>query len=192
MVAVAALEKSLSAEQAVALREHLMRSLRRWRANDPEDLAQEVLLRILSKLQNGLLIMNPFAFAHRVAVHVLQEDRRSRRREFPLRFDLSCLRSENKYADEELLRCLDVCLRKCLSRAERVLLQRYDEADATGRQALAAKQGLTQNALRIKCTKCDRDCVPVSRAYLKKACFPTTDPLVKSSLGIVSGTMTGF
>ena len=145
---VAGLEKSLSAEQAVALREHVMRSLRRWRAKDPEDLAQEVLMRILSKLKNGLLIMKPLAFAHKVAVHVLQEDRRSRRREVPLRFEV--LRPEAADCDEELLRCLEVCGVRCLSRAERALLRRYDEADATRRQALAAKQGLTRNALRIK------------------------------------------
>src|SRR5882724_2604663 len=130
MIAVAALEKSLSAEQAVALREHVMRSLRRWRAKDPEDLAQEVLMRILSKLQHGLLIMNPLAFAHTIAVHVLQEDRRFRRREVPLRFDI--LRPEAVDPDEELMRCLDVCGKQCLSRAERALLRRYDEAHANG------------------------------------------------------------
>src|SRR6266704_3116297 len=148
MVAVAALEKSLSAEQAVALREHVMRSLRRWHATDPDDLAQEVLMRILGKLQHGLLILNPRAFAHTIAVHVLQEDRRSRRREVPLRFDV--LRPQTADPDEELLRCLDVCWERCLSRAERALLRRYDEADATGREALAVKNGFTPNALRIK------------------------------------------
>src|SRR6266496_4374608 len=80
--------KSLSAEEAVALREHVMRTLRRWRAKDPEDLAQEVLTRILTKLQHGLLILDPLAFAHKVAFHVLQEERRSHSREIPLLFDV--------------------------------------------------------------------------------------------------------
>src|SRR5437870_9871299 len=76
------------------------------------------------------------------------EERRSQRREVPVRYDV--LRPQATEPDEELRRCLDVCWDRCLSRAERALLRRYDEMDATGRQALAKKQGLTGNALRTK------------------------------------------
>src|SRR5437870_5721468 len=76
------------------------------------------------------------------------EERRSQRRGVSLRFDV--LRPEAAAPDEQLRRCLDVCWERCLSRAERTLLRRYDEADNIGRQALAAKQDLTGNALRSK------------------------------------------
>src|SRR5258708_37270990 len=76
------------------------------------------------------------------------EERRSQRREVPVRFDV--IRPKASEPDEGLRRCLDICWERCLSRAERTLLRRYDEMEATGRQTLAAKQGLTRNALRIK------------------------------------------
>jgi len=145
---VAAFPDSLTAEEAVRIRVQLMRFLRRCRAQEPEEIAQETLLRILINLRAGLRLHSPVAYAQKTAERVLQEDRRIRRRETPLEFDIIAPAPDEH--EEALLQCIEFCQRQCFSRSERRLLKRFDEADAKDRQRLAQREGLTRNALGIK------------------------------------------
>jgi|SRR6516225_4449557 hypothetical protein len=85
---VVTVENSLTGEEAVRIRAQLLRSLGACRAQEPEEIAQETLLRMLVKLRAGLHLRCPMAYSHKIAGLVLREDRRGRRRETPLGFDL--------------------------------------------------------------------------------------------------------
>lgn len=142
---VVPLTSLLSDEDAVQIQSQVMRFLRQQRASEPDELAQETLFRILNKMGAGLVIRNPIAYAKQVAQHVLQEDRRSRDRHTPLDFDI--LAPGQPASDGELLKCLESCQRRSLSRGERKLLRTFEEADAKTRERMAKKMNISRNAL---------------------------------------------
>lgn len=144
---VAPLANCLSDEEALRIHSHLIQFLRACRVSEPDEIAQEALVRILGNIRMGLVIDNALAYARRVAYHVVQEDRRNRRRETPL--DLEIVAPEPPASDEEMLDCLKSCQR-LLSRADRKILRRFEEADAQGRVRMAEEMGISRNALGLR------------------------------------------
>ena len=125
----------------------------------PEDLADETIYRVASKLEEGLEIRtsDPFRYFYGVGRNILQEVARQERMDGnPLdEEDLSSPEPESEPAEAAFRRrCLDECLRR-LSASDRELILLF-HAEGQGktkirhRKQLAASLGLTPNALRIK------------------------------------------
>lgn len=164
--------------ELIALLEFQARFFRRHGAPDPEDLAGETLLRVLENFSRRLPIRNLRAFAQSIAVHVLSEDRRRRRRESTLQRSEVDWTSATRDEDERRARCLEECRRKCLTPRERFLLDQYyagEGAERIARRARLAKQaGLTPNALRLRVFKirerlarCVEECTKAQRRQPK-------------------------
>jgi DNA-directed RNA polymerase specialized sigma24 family protein len=165
---VAPLDDSLTDQEALTIRDHVIRFVRRLRAQEPDEIAQETIFRIFHKIKTGLVIEQPLAYARSVAYHVLQEYRRNQKREKVLDFDLAAPAPD--LTDEQMLRCMQVCQRRSLSGGERKLLQAFEEADSEGRQRLAEKMGISRNALglrihyvRTKLRRCVESCLKERR-----------------------------
>ncbi|MEZ5424629.1 MAG: hypothetical protein R2747_00060 [Pyrinomonadaceae bacterium] len=147
-----------------------------WRgcpASSADELADETLNRVASKLEEGVEIESLNAYACQVSRFVWLEFSRKRKEdhygdEMPEQAVDPVLPEE---ADERL-----VCLRKCLAEVapddqDRQLIIGYYDTDAGGklkdaRRSLAEKFGLKMNALKVKACrlrskleKCINDCV---------------------------------
>lgn len=144
---VTPLANCLSDADAVRIRSHLIRFLRGCRVSEPDEIAQEAFVRMLNNIQAGLVIQNVYAYAQQIARNVLQEDRRKRRRETSL--ELEIVAPEPSASDEQVLDCLKKCQR-VLSKADRKLLKRFEEADALGRGRIAEEMRISRNALGLR------------------------------------------
>jgi len=121
-------------------------------APDPEDLADEVICRLLS---TDSQIENPLAFLYGVAQNVLSEHRRERRHDMVVASELERVAAD-PFMTEALARDLDRCL-ECLSRGDRSLIRAfyaYEEGrKASHRANIARKLHLTDSALRIRVSR---------------------------------------
>ncbi len=116
-------------------------------ACDPENLADEVLLRALRRLSQGVEAYSGLnAYCYGVAKNVLSESRRLPREvELPDEIASNVTRHPAKLSTTEQKLLLGELLRN-ISPKDRDLLTRYYEDD---RLALAGNLGMTANALRI-------------------------------------------
>jgi DNA-directed RNA polymerase specialized sigma24 family protein len=131
-----------------ALRSRLIKFFEWRNCDSPEDLAQETLVRGLTRVSEGADIFGPDAVAYffGIARNVVREQRRPR----PLEFigDLDELTSGASLAahgvDAQIQ--LEQCLRR-LPPPERELLVRFATED---HHTLSRETGMTPNALRVK------------------------------------------
>ena len=138
------------------------------RVNDPDELADETIFRIVQSSAESTEINNLPAFAHTVARHVLNERRRDQAR--AARASAQETGPAVGVAEKErLLNCLDKC-RKRLSRAERELIAIYHfgekEKTIPTRKKLAEKLGMTEAALRLRAFRVRKRL----SAYMEKEC----------------------
>jgi DNA-directed RNA polymerase specialized sigma24 family protein len=120
----------------------------RWRKlPEPEDLAQEVLVRGLTRLARGVIAPDPIRYFYGVAGNVLREDRRLSYKAQALNLDevmLSLLPVD--YRDPAMVILVDEYL-ALLPPRDADLLVRYHTDD---RAALAAELGIGSGALRTR------------------------------------------
>lgn len=144
----------LSDVESKRLRSWLVRFLRAKGAPEPEDAASETVLRILQRLKEGLQVRNLDAFANKVAQNVMHEDWRYRFRHSSLDHSpIDEATHDSPIENERLMQCLDRCKRSCLKRSEVRLIEAYYSGDHTERTRLARRQGMSENALRLKAFK---------------------------------------
>jgi hypothetical protein len=132
----------------------------RWRGSaDPEGIASEAMLRLIQNLRAGTVIHDLDAYVVEVARRVKREEDRTAARLARLLTALARSPSEAS-VDEPSLDCLERCKKECLSAKERRLLDAYykDEVRnrAEHRAALAAKLGISPNALSLSVFKIRR------------------------------------
>ncbi len=142
----------LTETESSRLRRWLVRFLRAKGAREPEESAHETLVRILKNLRAGLQIRNLDAYASRVAQNVLREDLRHSLKHSALPEDLpenAAPTPDNKV----LLKCLEVCKHTCLVKKELRLIEAYYGGTIADRKSLARKEGLSENALRLRAFK---------------------------------------
>ena len=114
---------------------------------DAEDLAQDVLLRVLQKLAAGERIICVRAYARKVAEFVLKEHERRKR--------CAVLETPQIAAppvldnSESELDCLERCLQR-LPAKERKFILAYQNGTPAQREELARSRGVSENALRIQ------------------------------------------
>jgi DNA-directed RNA polymerase specialized sigma24 family protein len=118
-----------------------------WRdAKDPQDLADETILRVLTNVAEGQKIEDTKAYTLGVAGNVLQEWRRKQAQIA----QLAVILPDAGGAKEVLSRCLEVC-KKRLTREERVLIESYFQGEKgvkiENRRRLAQKRKITPGAL---------------------------------------------
>ena len=167
-------DRNAAAEAFERIRSRLVH-LFRWRGcGEPEELVDETLNRVARKLQEGLEIRSedPFRYvigvAHKVFHEVLR--RETRRREALREAQYEPEPDPMTDEDRTRLRCLDDCLGNLGEEGEWLL--RFYEGEKgvriRNRKRLAAKLGITTNALRIRAHRlraqletCVLDCVRV-------------------------------
>jgi len=141
-------ELSRSQDAALAhIRRVLIRHFQWRRVDEPEDLAQEVMLRISKKMGQGEDIQDLNAFAHGVAKNVFLESIRSRGRDIPAV-------TPQGHANEEQLALVNRSKQTTLTAAERRLFDRYFSVVGADKirlhEKMAADLGISRNALRIR------------------------------------------
>ena len=133
------------------LRYTLVRYLAWNGAQDPEDLADETILRVLKNLESGEEIRDLPAFARTTAQHVLSENLRRQARRFTSGAALSD--PSESFAAERFSRCLEAC-KKRLARADKELIETYYSGDKgemiANRKKLAKRFGLSAGALNSR------------------------------------------
>jgi len=140
-----------------------------WRYTaDPEELADETISRLVSKLGagEGPSILKPYAYVYTIALHVFQEDQREKTKQDKITVEL--IRQDSQAAAYGF-DCQKYCF-KALSPENRELLKKYYASDES-RQALAESLGLTLNALRVQVfrlkrglKKCREKCIAEASA----------------------------
>lgn len=138
------------------LRQRLVRLLA-WRGtSDPEALADETLERVARQLGGGLEIKSedPFRYAARVAQLVAHEDLRALRREQTVHKAAQEQPTTTHDDDDDArMASLESCL-EALPAADRELILTFYRGEKgsriAGRRALAARLGISVNALRIR------------------------------------------
>jgi DNA-directed RNA polymerase specialized sigma24 family protein len=157
---------AMSEEQYSTLRRALVKFFTWNRAEDPDDLADETVLRVIQKVGAGEAIEDLTAYAHGVAHRVLQESRRNQRKRSSV--DINIAPSAGSRI-ELLHRCLGIC-KKCLPRRDYALVDAYFQgekaAKIANRRKLALKKKTSVGGLRLRvsriCKKlspCMEDCV---------------------------------
>ena len=125
----------------------------------PEDLADEAISRVASQLEKGLEIhaRDPFGYFYGVARRVVQEAARQEHKDGGLleEGEPSPAAAETEPDEAEARhRCLDHCLARLPPADRELILDFYREDRGQGRiahrKSLAARLGITVNALRIK------------------------------------------
>jgi DNA-directed RNA polymerase specialized sigma24 family protein len=120
----------------------------RWRGQpDAEDLAQEVLLRGVTRLAGGVVAPNPIRYFYGVAGYVLKESRRLSQKVQTVSLDdvmLSLLPID--YRDPGMSILVEECF-ALLPSEDAEILMRYHTED---RAALAAELGIGRGALRTR------------------------------------------
>jgi DNA-directed RNA polymerase specialized sigma24 family protein len=122
----------------------------------PEVAADETLDRVARKIEEGVAIESLRAYVFGVARRVLLESERRERRERIVQETWVLLHHEPDASDAETQRrlaCLGKCLKK-LSAENRALIEAYHGSTRgparSGREALAARLGLSEGALRTR------------------------------------------
>jgi DNA-directed RNA polymerase specialized sigma24 family protein len=145
-------------EELMRLRQRVIGTMRQRRAADPEELAQEALVRLYVNVHNGLEIRCVDAYLRQVGLNVLHEHRRHQFRHVPLSDNHAAPQPDTNR--EARGRWLTDRKAKRLSIQEASLLAAYYAADAgkqiAARRQLTAKLGITANALRLKVAKLRR------------------------------------
>ncbi|MFL6255020.1 MAG: RNA polymerase sigma factor [Pyrinomonadaceae bacterium] len=134
-----------------------------WRyCEDPDNLADETVSRLLKNVRDGQVISadNPYSYVYAIAVNVFKEYLRAKKKG-AAQTDLSEAR------DVVIQQEADDCKRQCfeqLPSEKRELLERYYQDDDS-REDIAKEQGLSLNALRLKVhrikqglKRCREDC----------------------------------
>lgn len=127
-----------------------------WRGSScPEDGADEVLMRLAAKLEEGVAVVDVAAFAHGIARIVLLEQTREASRLTGLGdAEPRAPRSADVAAAEDLAAALDECLDRLPADERRLVLAYYAGGEGLAkiqhRRRLAREVGLSPNALRIR------------------------------------------
>jgi len=137
----------------------------------PEDYADEVLRRMIGKIEQGEEIQNPSTYCYGVARLVLLESHKDRARERAMVDELKRPEPmpEPEIEPRAALGCLDLCLRALPSESSQLILRYYENdrgAKIERRQRLAEELSIPLNALRIralrireKLEQCIQSCV---------------------------------
>jgi DNA-directed RNA polymerase specialized sigma24 family protein len=138
-------------EEYRRLRASLVRTFRASGLPDPDDLADEVVQRLLANIAGGETVRSLMAYAGTIAYNVTREEIRRLSRQRGL---LSIDRTQGTPRDSDApARCLARCMEQ-LDPADRKLLQDYYSLDGRERirrhRALAQELGLTAGALTVK------------------------------------------
>lgn len=164
-------DELLSASEFPKLRGRLVRIFARRGCSFPEDLADETIARVLSKLPEigPSYEGDPLRYIHAVARNVFREYvRRPRMVSIEERVVLAAPPKDDPWPGEAAQRCLESCLSR-LNAADRRLICEYYRYDRTvkidQRKTLAAELGIALNTLRIKAyrirhrlSNCIQDC----------------------------------
>ena len=170
-----------SGERYEEMRRRLVSYFDRKNCRFPDELADETLNRVARRLEEEGSIETdaPAHYCYIVARFVLQESFRAQQRHesldarFPLHSEVKAAAattgSEDREEREKRWECLDRCVRR-LERENRALIIGYYQgehrAKLDNRRALAAKMGITMNALSIRACRirdrletCMRQCL---------------------------------
>ncbi len=127
-------------------RSRLVRFFAWKRCEDPENLADETISRLVKNIQSGQGIStdHPYRYVRAIAVHVFYEYLR-RKKKSGIEIDIDEMRDH--LAPEEKEDCWTLCLAQ-LSPDKREFLEEY-YLDSIDREEFAREKGLTINALRL-------------------------------------------
>lgn len=133
---------------------------------DPDELAAEVVVRLLDAEKRGVVIENPNKFAYGIARNLRNEWNREPR---PAPMDEARVAAETRDDQERAIQCLEKCRKSCLSARDTKLVDEFyfgTDKNKDRRQRLAAKLGITKNNLyqraaiaREALRKCVEECV---------------------------------
>lgn len=161
-------DELLSSPRFEELRSRLIRIFARRGCSIPEDLADETVSRVLSKLPEIAPTYegDPVRFFHAVARNVyLEYTRRPRTVQIEENLDWRDPRGDEAPSSEAKYECLETCMGR-LSPDDRWVIGEYYRhrkgAKIDNRKELAAHLGIAMNALRIKAyriRRCLHDCV---------------------------------
>jgi DNA-directed RNA polymerase specialized sigma24 family protein len=136
---------------------------------DAEELADETIKRLVSKVEEGCIIENAPSYVKGVAGFVLKEYRRKAARLTPLDATEQ-IEQTSLHPDETFVECARFCMAKLPDDKRRLLEQYY--SDEGGRAELAERAGLTLAALRTKVHRfkadlkqCYQKCAERGRTY---------------------------
>jgi RNA polymerase sigma factor (sigma-70 family) len=120
-----------------------------------EEAADEVLNRVMRKLDTGEEIREPMTYVFGIARMMLLEVTRKqeRQQELPDQLSIAAPSSDEDEAMEAQLACLRQCLAKLTADQRELITNYYQEekrAKINLRQALAQRLGLDMNALRVR------------------------------------------
>jgi DNA-directed RNA polymerase specialized sigma24 family protein len=116
-----------------------------------EELATEVLDRVVHKVAAGVEIENVTAYALGVAQFVRLEELKRRSKFLPL--STVAASWVQQFYDEDSFEVEDICREHCLAALhskDRETLTRYSLSDKPGKEKLAAELGISQKTLRVK------------------------------------------
>ena len=144
-------------QRYLEIRRRLVYYFDRKNCPSPEELADETLNRVTRRLEEEGTITGdaPAQYCYIVARFVLLEFLRQQNRQQPVNGDLPAPleSSEEKREAERRSECLEQCMQN-LAPDDRILIVRYYQGDhrvkIENRRTLAAKLGLTMNALSIR------------------------------------------
>jgi DNA-directed RNA polymerase specialized sigma24 family protein len=159
----------MSDEQYPKLRRALVKFFSWSQAEDPDDLADETVLRVIQKIRTGEAIQDLTAYAHGVAHKVLQESRRNQRKRSLV--DISIARS-GASGIELLHRCLGIC-KKRLPRRDYALVDTYYQGEKAtkiaNRRKLALKNKTTVGGLRLRVSRICKKLSPCMEDCMREA-----------------------
>lgn len=137
-------DREAAAEKYESLRRRLIDLFSWERCAAAEDLTDEALNRLASKLHQGTDIPHPDRYAFGIARLLIQEDARARRKQEAAVRELQAAAAHASERDEHMLEAIEDCL-AALPRDSRKLIERYYAED---RASVARDFGISVNALR--------------------------------------------
>lgn len=167
-------DRDEAANRYELLRRKLIRFCESNGTSSAEDGADEIINRVIRKIDEGASITNVFAYAFGVARMILKEFWKERERASQVEKELNTNAESNNPNnddddDDPKLRCFDTCLEHLSNENRKLILDYYREdrrAKIDLRKELATQLSIPLNALRIRAHRvrkgleqCVRDCL---------------------------------
>jgi DNA-directed RNA polymerase specialized sigma24 family protein len=164
-------DREEAADRYELLRRKLIRFCESNGTGAAEDGADEIINRVIRKIDEGASITNVFAYAFGVARMILKEFWKERERTSLVEKELNTNAESNRPNDDDdpRMRCFDSCLEQLSNENRKLILDYYREdrrAKINLRKELATQLSIPLNALRIRAHRvrrgleqCVRDCL---------------------------------
>jgi DNA-directed RNA polymerase specialized sigma24 family protein len=148
-------DREEAANRYELLRRKLIRFCESNGTTSAEDGADEIINRVIRKIDEGTSITNVFAYAFGVARMLLKEFWKERERTSLVEKELNAnTKSDSKPDDDDArIHCFDTCLEKLSNESRKLILDYYREdrrAKIDLRKELATQLSIPLNALRIR------------------------------------------